>query len=196
MSKITIDLPTDTTEKLKKFAEEDCRPLGNYLKVALMKFANTGALFVQNSNNLGAGTSPSLSSQLSSPSSISIEQLQQQLALLQAQTGIQAQTSIKLTAPLTEEQQREQQEEEKEKKKKKFLALAKKILSYELVHENDYFCFDGEGNRYYDPEYAEPMEPGSQIKCVYIYNLPYDRQVEYLNEFKHYYPTEEDYKNK
>lgn len=40
MSKITIDLPTDTMEKLKKLAEEDYRQLGNYLKVQLIRFAN------------------------------------------------------------------------------------------------------------------------------------------------------------
>lgn len=144
--------------------------------------------FTVSNSSIGAGTSPT-------SASTSIEQLQQQLALLQEQTGIQAQTSIKLTAPLTEEQQREEKEKEKEKKKKKFLALAKQMLSYDLLHESDYRFLDGEASRYYDPEYAEPVKPGSSIKCIYIYNLPYERQVEYLEEFKHYYPTEEDYKN-
>lgn len=54
MSKITIDLPTDTMEKLKKLAEEDYRQLGNYLKVQLIRFAN------QSTSQSSASSTPSL----------------------------------------------------------------------------------------------------------------------------------------
>lgn len=96
--------------------------------------------------------------------------------------GLPENTTIKTITPRTLTP-----EEEREQRFKKFQNLAKQILGHTLDDIDDYRIVDyNSDNIYYDREVAEPIREGSAIKCVYIYNLPEQKQREYLEEFKHY----------
>lgn len=91
-------------------------------------------------------------------------------------------TTIKTTTPhsLTPEEERNQ-------RFKKFQALAKQIVGHELTDIEDYRLIDYDSDSiYYDKSVEEPIKEGSVVQCVYIYNLPEQKQREYLEEFKHY----------
>ncbi len=87
MPKITIDLPADANEKLKKKAKEDYRSLTNYITVALINLANDALPGVQSTpaptpyvlpNNPGIPATPyKITSEQSTPS-LTLDQLQQQ----------------------------------------------------------------------------------------------------------------------
>lgn len=78
-------------------------------------------------------------------------------------------------------------EEERIKRYDRFQTLAKQILGHAVTEIEDYRIMDyNSDNLYYDEALTEPISEGSSIKCMYIYNLPEKKQIEYLEELKHY----------
>ena len=62
---------------------------------------------------------------------------------------------------------------------------AKKIVGHELEDEEDYMLTDLQrDNIYYDERYERLYREGGRMKVVYIYDLPEERQEEYLKDFK------------
>lgn len=77
-------------------------------------------------------------------------------------------------------------EEEREQRFNSFQKLAKQIVGHTLDVE-DYRIMDyNSDHNYYDRDYAVPLNEGSSIYCVYIYDLPLQRQRQYLEEYAHY----------
>ena len=70
---------------------------------------------------------------------------------------------------------------------RKLQTRAKELLGRYLLYDEwcllDFRNFDHE---YYDKKYETPTEEGAAIKCTYIYNLPEERQEEYLKDIKQY----------
>ena len=78
-------------------------------------------------------------------------------------------------------------EEERTNRYNRFQTLAKQILGHIVTEIEDYRIMDYNSNSlYYSKEVEEPIREGSSVKCVYIYNLPEEKQIEYLEELKHY----------
>ena len=77
-------------------------------------------------------------------------------------------------------------EEEEQARLDAFQKLAKQIVGHTLTVE-DYRIMDyNSDNYYYERDLAVPLNEGSSIYCMYIYDLPVDRQKQYLEEFKQY----------
>ena len=72
-----------------------------------------------------------------------------------------------------------------EEKLERFQKKAKKIVGHELELEEDYMLMDIQSdNIYYDKNYEKLYREGGSLKVVYIYDLPEERQEEYLRDFK------------
>lgn len=78
-------------------------------------------------------------------------------------------------------------EEERTNRYDRFQTLAKQILGHPVTDIEYYRIMDYDSDSlYYDKDLAEPISEGSSVKCMYIYNLPEKKQIEYLEELKHY----------
>ena len=65
-------------------------------------------------------------------------------------------------------------------------ARATEVLGHRLLRE-DWLIMDYNFDHdYYDKKYEKPIYEGAAVKCVCVYDLPEDRQEQFIQEFKEY----------
>ena len=157
MPEIKIKIDISTREKLKQQAKEDDRSLAKYLERGLKYLADIPGGYHTQTTTTDSTNIVDLSS-------------------LPEGTTIKTKKARVLTP-----------EEERTNRYNRFQTLAKQILGHIVTEIEDYRIMDYNSNSlYYSKEVEEPIREGSSVKCVYIYNLPEEKQIEYLEELKHY----------
>ena len=162
MPKLTIDLPKDVNEKLKKKAKEDYRSLTNYITIQLIKLANGEAQ--QHQTNTNTNTNNQVID----------------LSALPEGTTIKAKTPHLLTP-----------EEIEEQKKDKFLKKCRQVLGEKTYKDLEpdiarEFITLMPDSSYYD--YAERIQ-GKSIRMAY--SMSEDKQDKNIIEIKEYIDHEE-----
>ena len=163
MPKIQLEIPLEVSEKLKKYAKDDFRSLRNYLVLKLTDLANLGyatAMPTPTSVPTPAFTSTSTSAPAYIPNPNA-----------NTTTTTVTTTKIKTTPQKSEEEILKEQINE-------FQKLAKQLVGHEVPIGEVYLEPD---NTYY------PFATQHEGKFLrWAYEMPYDKQMEYLKEWKEY----------